>query len=307
MPRCDHLLYRATRDGWTPAIFHLKCDGKGPTLTLIQTNTNHILGGFTSVSWTSPIYPRPCADRTAFMFSLRRGSDHGGDGGPPVRLDQWQNPDFAVRHDAQYGPSFGFDDLCTLGSTLINLRSEYILIFCTFQHVRSYSVLGLMARSQAYPSGMESTDFSLEFQGIRRDLLSSRCLAAHQMRHREKVRVRKMNIVVCVLRERDGQFCRCERLFRADGLLRCKSSLLYKSFVSKAINLNAISTWIRWSAAKSYCERTVSSKSSLCKLFPEVMTFLFRIPQHNHRRFPLWVMHSVIRLSHGTHPRVSTP
>ncbi|KAJ4452465.1 hypothetical protein PAPYR_11228 [Paratrimastix pyriformis] len=123
LPRCNHLLYRATRDGWAPAIFHVKCDGKGPTMTLIQTNTNHIFGGFTSVSWSSPIYPRPCADRTAFLFSLRRGVDGGGDGGPPLRLDQWQNPDFAVRHDSQYGPSFGFNDLCTLGSTLINLRA----------------------------------------------------------------------------------------------------------------------------------------------------------------------------------------
>ena len=28
-------LYRASRDGWTAKDFHSKCDGKGPTLSLI--------------------------------------------------------------------------------------------------------------------------------------------------------------------------------------------------------------------------------------------------------------------------------
>ena len=45
------LLYRASRDGFAAAVFHSKCDNKGPTVTFVKSG-NNIFGGFTEESWT---------------------------------------------------------------------------------------------------------------------------------------------------------------------------------------------------------------------------------------------------------------
>jgi len=47
------LLYRGSRDGFTAASFHKKCDKAKPTLTVILSNVNNkIFGGFTDTDWT---------------------------------------------------------------------------------------------------------------------------------------------------------------------------------------------------------------------------------------------------------------
>ena len=43
------LLFKASRDGFTGWHFHLKCDNKGQTWTVIQDVKG--FGGYTSVSW----------------------------------------------------------------------------------------------------------------------------------------------------------------------------------------------------------------------------------------------------------------
>ena len=47
------LLYRATRDGFTAEAFHLKCDGKENTLTIIRNNLDYVFGGYTTAKWLS--------------------------------------------------------------------------------------------------------------------------------------------------------------------------------------------------------------------------------------------------------------
>ena len=44
--RCWH----AKTDGWAASIFHSNCDGKGPTVTIVQVG-NYIFGGYTDKSW----------------------------------------------------------------------------------------------------------------------------------------------------------------------------------------------------------------------------------------------------------------
>lgn len=51
--RSFRLLYRGSRDGLTPAGFHAKCDGVGPTLTLVRSDTGHTFGGYAHESWSS--------------------------------------------------------------------------------------------------------------------------------------------------------------------------------------------------------------------------------------------------------------
>ena len=47
--RCWH----AKTDGWVASTFHSNCDGKGPTVTIVQVGS-YIFGGYTDKSWSSP-------------------------------------------------------------------------------------------------------------------------------------------------------------------------------------------------------------------------------------------------------------
>ena len=39
------ILYKATRDGFKPANFHKRCDGKSPTLVVLKSGEN-VFGGY---------------------------------------------------------------------------------------------------------------------------------------------------------------------------------------------------------------------------------------------------------------------
>ena len=43
--------WRASVNGWAASTFHSRCDGKGPTVTIIRVEPGYIFGGYTSVSW----------------------------------------------------------------------------------------------------------------------------------------------------------------------------------------------------------------------------------------------------------------
>ena len=47
------LLYRGSKDGFTAASFHQKCDNKGPNISIIKSEHGLIFGGYTSLSWES--------------------------------------------------------------------------------------------------------------------------------------------------------------------------------------------------------------------------------------------------------------
>ena len=47
------LLYRGSRDGWSPANFHTFCDNKGPTIIFVKTSTGRLCGGFSKIPWDS--------------------------------------------------------------------------------------------------------------------------------------------------------------------------------------------------------------------------------------------------------------
>ena len=47
----EKLLYCASRNGWSASNFHRRCDKKGPTVTVIESD-NHIFGGYTEKNWS---------------------------------------------------------------------------------------------------------------------------------------------------------------------------------------------------------------------------------------------------------------
>jgi hypothetical protein len=63
------LLYRGTKDGFCADDFHVKCDGKSSTLTIIKVKgSDFIFGGYTEAEWQS--FGRDKSDPNAFIFSL---------------------------------------------------------------------------------------------------------------------------------------------------------------------------------------------------------------------------------------------
>jgi len=42
--------WHAKTDGWAASTFHSNCDGKGPTVTIVQVGS-YIFGGYTDKSW----------------------------------------------------------------------------------------------------------------------------------------------------------------------------------------------------------------------------------------------------------------
>jgi len=64
------LIYKASRDGFDTNTFHSRCDNKGPTMTIVQSNNNYLFGGYTSVAWTSSADIGYKTDTTAFLFTL---------------------------------------------------------------------------------------------------------------------------------------------------------------------------------------------------------------------------------------------
>lgn len=65
------LLYRGSKDGFSSAIFHSKCDGKGPTLTIIKSKDHgRMFGGFTDIAWGRTGGGKSYMGRS-FLFSVR--------------------------------------------------------------------------------------------------------------------------------------------------------------------------------------------------------------------------------------------
>jgi hypothetical protein len=44
-------MMRGSEDGFNAEVFHKKCDGKGQTLTIIQSERGKIFGGYSTVPW----------------------------------------------------------------------------------------------------------------------------------------------------------------------------------------------------------------------------------------------------------------
>ena len=59
------LLYRASENKGSGNIFHEKCNGKTPTLTIIHSKNDYIFGGYTEISWS-----HIGEDDNAFCYSI---------------------------------------------------------------------------------------------------------------------------------------------------------------------------------------------------------------------------------------------
>jgi hypothetical protein len=96
------LVYRATRDGFSAAAFHGKCDNKGATVCVITSWEGCVFGGYAAVPWNSRITYTPDDSAQSFLFSLKNMRN-----APPTRFSL-VNKEYAIYGDSSYGPYFGF-------------------------------------------------------------------------------------------------------------------------------------------------------------------------------------------------------
>ncbi|XP_045176834.2 uncharacterized protein LOC123537242 [Mercenaria mercenaria] len=82
--------------------FHLKCDAKGPTVTLLYGKFNTLFGGYTSKSWTSTDNQTK-QDDGAFLF-YKDESPGAKCKFLPIKKDKTHK---AITCDASFGPTFG--------------------------------------------------------------------------------------------------------------------------------------------------------------------------------------------------------
>jgi hypothetical protein len=101
------LLLRGTVDGFTPSIFHEKCDNKGPSVVVLKIHkTGQIIGGYNPLGWKGIDVWGHTED--SFLFSLGNGTSIKN-----VILSRVRSycANSAVFHGKLYGPVFGSSDL----------------------------------------------------------------------------------------------------------------------------------------------------------------------------------------------------
>jgi len=105
-----NLIYKASIHGFGASTFHSKCDNKGPNIVIMRTNFNKIIGGFTPLSWVTPInsglFYKDSSGRTfLFSYSLQR------------KYELKSIEELAICCNKSYGPIFGNYDLLTVDNS----------------------------------------------------------------------------------------------------------------------------------------------------------------------------------------------
>jgi len=96
-------IYVASYDGDGASDFHDNCDGKGPTVVIVESRTGHVFGGYTDVSWSSSGGSKKSS--SSFLFQLRPNFIQ-------YDIKEGERGD-AVFHHRIHGPVFGsgYNDL----------------------------------------------------------------------------------------------------------------------------------------------------------------------------------------------------
>ncbi|KAL0228936.1 hypothetical protein GEMRC1_013556 [Eukaryota sp. GEM-RC1] len=126
------LLFRASRDGYTAANFHSKCDNQANVLVLFKTNTGAIGGGYSTTAFDSSGQYK--LSPGAFLFRLVNSN-----GASPRKFNLKGTTVNDIYCNSGYGPTFGGNhDLyvvnncqssnssCNLGHTYEGTYTEFI-------------------------------------------------------------------------------------------------------------------------------------------------------------------------------------
>lgn len=134
------MIYQASSHGYSARAFHKHCDNYEPTVVIIQTDNDHIFGGYCDVSWSSQNRRgKYASSQNAFLFSLVNPTL----GTTPKRFFIRQ-PVYAINNHPNNGPIFGSGaDLCISSNGNVN-KDSYSRIPCSYgdKHTHPNSLAG---------------------------------------------------------------------------------------------------------------------------------------------------------------------
>ena len=87
------LLYRASIDGDTPEIFHSKCDGISPTISIFKTSDNYTFGGYSDAKWDKISSEKK--GNNIFLFSFNNMKLYPGKNGGSIYCSSLHGPWFS--------------------------------------------------------------------------------------------------------------------------------------------------------------------------------------------------------------------
>lgn len=90
------LLYSSSNYGFALHPFHLLCDGVSETITLVWTEFDKKIGGFTPLSWSSQVGDLADNSKESFIFSLTHDDKF-----------TLQSTEKAIQNSSSQGPRFG--------------------------------------------------------------------------------------------------------------------------------------------------------------------------------------------------------
>ncbi|XP_053373679.1 interferon-induced protein 44-like [Mercenaria mercenaria] len=139
-PKTFTLLYAITGDGCNSKIFHEKCDGQGPTVTVLYNAKGSVYGGYSPMSWNS-LSTSYSSCTEAFLFQLYHD---GNQKATKFELKPGQYH-YAVYNNPNYGPVFGYEyDLFTFNNNVTRTGATFPLNGGA-SFGKSYEMLGIGA------------------------------------------------------------------------------------------------------------------------------------------------------------------
>ncbi|GBC09465.1 hypothetical protein RclHR1_00890001 [Rhizophagus clarus] len=93
------LLFRGSRDGFTPSKFHELCDGKSDTVTFVKVkDSEEIIGGYNLLRWGSSLRTY-AKTKFSFIFSFKSKDNY-----KDMIFSNVKNPDKAIWFEDRAGP-----------------------------------------------------------------------------------------------------------------------------------------------------------------------------------------------------------
>ncbi|XP_068673275.1 uncharacterized protein [Montipora foliosa] len=151
--------WRAKTDGWAASTFHSNCDGKGPSVTIIEVGS-YIFGGYTDASWSSPPYSS-CgyvSSSKSFIYSL-----YNINGYAPVKLEvKSGSQTHAIYRCPWHGPTFGCGNDIRIYDNAASNRNSYTYCGCSYPLPPGYSSSGSPCRFYAGGGSFKFTPTDVE-------------------------------------------------------------------------------------------------------------------------------------------------
>ncbi|KAJ6248749.1 hypothetical protein M0813_17237 [Anaeramoeba flamelloides] len=98
--------FNSKTDGWKHQTFHEKCDNKGKSIILIKLKNKSLFGGFAAIDLDSTDRFKQSNGNKSFLFSLISLDPNFKE---PLKMPIYQNKNYEIYCDPNYGPRFGCD------------------------------------------------------------------------------------------------------------------------------------------------------------------------------------------------------